>query len=84
MDRFKDLWKGGEGGEGEGEGRGGEVRGGFKAVGKREKGQGHQARVQSSSSGSWSWWDCEGKRGFWRGFQMDGSRWGRERGWSCC
>ena len=39
LDRFKDLWKGGEGGEGGGEGRGGEVRGGFKAVGWRGRGR---------------------------------------------
>ena len=68
-------WGRGEGGGGQGEVQGGREEG---------KGQGHQARVQSSSSGSWSWWGCEGKKGFWRGFQMDGSWWGREKGWSCC
>ena len=80
LDRFKDLWKGGKGGEGGGEGRGGEVRGGFKAEGGRGRGRDVWFECKSSSSGSWSWWDCEGRRGCWRGFQMDGSWWGRERG----
>ena len=38
IDRFKDLWKSGKGGEGGGEGRGGEVRGGFEAVRGRARG----------------------------------------------
>ena len=39
LDRLKDLWEGGKGGEGGGEGRGGEVRGRFKAVGRRGRGR---------------------------------------------
>ena len=73
MNRFKDLWKSGKGGEGGGEGRG--VQGGRE----EGKGRGHQARVQSSSSGSWSWWDCEGRRPSWSNqslFIKDRAIWG--------
>ena len=70
-----ERWEGrGRWGRGEGGGGQGGVQGGRE----EGKGQGRQVRVQSSSSSSWSWWDCEGKRGFFERIS-DGSWWGRER-----